>query len=210
MKRKSLTNNVRLVHFLCSVVFTAFVFLFLYFYKANSLVVAQNYFSEQQTHYDPLIGAIVVTFLLSLLHVLIHSATKLHNKFYFLNFFPSLLLLTWLTDVDFSTIDPNARLSNWIFVVPILLVLYVIAIVFAKQYQEIENSSAKVDYFVELLWKNMLMLSLMFLFVGVFSNGDAVFLRQSNRDAKLIHYEFKKKQEAKAALGADSLEAEEK
>ena len=56
--KKDDTLKMRL---LCTVLFLSFTFVYLYFYQADILAVAQHVISNGTTHYNRTIGAVIIT-----------------------------------------------------------------------------------------------------------------------------------------------------
>lgn len=93
-------NSARLENVLCTLVFSAFTFLYLYFFQNDMLAYAQHVLSKGTTVYDPLIGALVITGVLLLLSLLATSAlSKRLVCFPALGHLPSVLVLAAMTDI---------------------------------------------------------------------------------------------------------------
>lgn len=93
---KALTFPMRL---LCAIVFCTFTFCYLYFYQADIMVVAQHIASGGKTHYVPLTGAVLITVALLLIQILVYAITGLYKRMHALTYFPSALLLLFLTSI---------------------------------------------------------------------------------------------------------------
>lgn len=166
------TNNSTLLHSACAIVFVLFVFFYLYSFQADLLFMVQHVLSEGTTHYDTLIGSVVITLILYLVHVGARRISDFGDRLYWLTFFPSLLLLTALTGVDsgFTSIPFN---GFWLWLTPLLLGVYVCLSLLFKSMGS--GRTATNDIFVGLLWKNLLPMACMFIAVCMCSNSNQTF-----------------------------------
>ena len=104
----------------CAIVFLIFTFCYLYFYQADILAVEQHLLSGGKTYYVPWIGALLITFVLYLIHLGTYGLTGLYKRAHALTYFPSLLILTILTGMKIS--DAGCTMGHWLFTGPFLLV----------------------------------------------------------------------------------------
>lgn len=184
MSHNNTPINVRLVHIVCIITFAIFTFLYLYFYKAEMLMLMQKVYSEGKTFYNPLIGGVLITVFLCVVQVLIYAVARLRFSMYWTTFFPSFLLLAWLTDVRPTLLDGKIETTHWLITVPILLIIYIICVNIARQYQQIETVSTKISYTVELLWKNILAICIMMILVGTTVNGNQTFHHEVRKEMR--------------------------
>ena len=112
----------RLINIACASLFVLFAFVYLYEYQADLLTVMQHVFSEGQTHYDALVGAVVITAVLMLLQLGVARLCRAARLAASLTFVPSALLLTLLTSLHFTG-DGSCTTHGWIVAVPLLLVV---------------------------------------------------------------------------------------
>jgi hypothetical protein len=71
---KNLLNRVKyspdtLTHVLCTFVFALFPLFYLYYYQADLMTLMQHVSSEGQSHYNHLVGAVLITVVLLLIQV---------------------------------------------------------------------------------------------------------------------------------------------
>jgi len=157
----------------CAIVFVLFTFSFLFYYQADLLAYTQHVLSKGRTHYDATIGAVLITVVLTLISFGVWSATKLDKEFHSLVYFPSLLLLTMMTSAH-PVSQTQLLFPSWLWLVPVLLVGYVVFIAIHKQYQRIDPSPGHTHHLMRVAWINITTLALMFLFVGLLSNHNNV------------------------------------
>lgn len=172
MTRIYLANNGTLLQTACAIVFLLFVFVYLYFFQADLLSMVQHVLSGGATHYDRTIGTVIITAVLYLVHIGARRLGGLDRVCHALSYFPSLLLLTALTDVevDFS-VSPLRGL--WLWLAPLLLAVYVF-LSLAVKYNWIETLLPSYSAPISVLWKNLLLMACMFIAVCLCGNNDSV------------------------------------
>lgn len=168
------SNSTFASRVICAIVFSLFTFLFLYFFQADVLTAAQHILSGGITHYSRLLGAILITFILQLLQIAIFSFTRLAKRTHALTYFPSCLILAFITDIS-PNIATHFSIGAWGWIIPLLLVVYVVAVKLALVLQPYEPENSSSGLFSRNMWLNLLILNLFFLFVGLASNGNDIF-----------------------------------
>lgn len=172
MTRNYPANNGTLLQTACAIVFLLFVFVYLYFFQADLLSMLQHVLSGGATHYDRTIGTVIITAVLYLVHIGARRLGGLDRVCHALSYFPSLLLLAALTDVevDFS-VSPLRGL--WLWLAPLLLAVYVF-LSLAVKYNWIETLLPSYSAPISVLWKNLLLMACMFIAVCLCGNNDSV------------------------------------
>lgn len=172
MTRNYPANNGTLLQTACAIVFLLFVFVYLYFFQADLLSMLQHVLSGGATHYDRTVGTVVITAVLYLVHLGAKRLGGLDRVCHALSYFPSLLLLAALTDVevDFSV---NPLRGLWLWVAPLLLAVYVF-LSLAVKYNWIETLPPSYSAPISVLWKNLLLMACMFIAVCLCGNNDSV------------------------------------
>ena len=172
MTRNYPANNGTLLQTACAIVFLLFVFVYLYFFQADLLSMVQHVLSGGATHYDSTIGTVIITAVLYLVHIGTKRLGGLDRVCHALSYFPSLLLLAALTDVevDFS-VSPLRGL--WLWLAPLLLAVYVF-LSLAVKYNWIETLLPSYSAPISVLWKNLLLMACMFIAVCLCGNNDSV------------------------------------
>ncbi len=179
---------------MCAIVFIAFSFLWLFFFQADALAVAQYELSGGMTSYDRLIGATLITLALYLLQLVVYAITRLSKRTHALTYVPSMLLLAVLGDV--ST-DGEISLSPglWWVAIPVVLTLWTGLVMVARSYQRIEEDNY-TDIFSRRQWINMLCMAVMMLIVAMVSNTNAVFHYKAHAETALLERDWDKALEA--------------
>ncbi|MGN0281474.1 MAG: DUF6057 family protein [Prevotella sp.] len=165
------TTTMRVV---CAVAFVSFTFAFLFFRQADVLSVAQHVLSKGQTAYSPLIGALLITFVLYFLQRGVYSLLRLKRRRHWMTYFPSMLLLAFVTDIS-PDIDQHFTFGYWLWAIPIVLLLWLFV---SMMFRKIENYEAEINsrgLFSRLVWVNLTSLGVMILLVALISGGDDIF-----------------------------------
>lgn len=174
MTGASNSNNSTSLHAACAIVFILFVFIYLFFFQSDLLFMVQHVLSGGATHYDRLIGAIVITAVLYLVYAGAKRLYSFKGGLYAVNFFPSLLLLTALTGVD-SDFRGNPFSEVWIWLTPSLLVIYVLLALFLRYVDASRpHENTSVQGITE-LWRGLLLMSVMFILVCICANSNRTF-----------------------------------
>lgn len=176
---------------LCAALFLCFVFLFLYSYQADVLAVFQHLVSGGRTHYNSTVGAVLITFVLWLLQVGVFAIVRLTGRAHFMTYIPSLLLLTFLTDVDVN-IDEGYSMGWWMFFLPVTLVISGVLMWYGKQLEPYEPETPTKGLLSRVTWINVAMLSGMFFLVGLFSNHNDVFHYRASAECALADSSYTK------------------
>ena len=171
----------------CAVVFIAFSFLWLHFFQADALSVAQHVLSGGQTHYNRLVGAILITLLLQLLQMGVYSLTRLQKRTHALTYFPSMLILAVLTSIG-QDIDRHFSFGNWLWLIPLLLLLWGGCIWTARKVEPYESHTS--GFFSRCMWTNMLTITLMQIGVAIASNTNGVFHYRLHAETALLEHDY--------------------
>ena len=155
MTRNYPANNGTLLQTACAIVFLLFVFVYLYFFQADLLSMVQHVLSGGATHYDRTIGTVIITAVLYLVHIGARRLGGLDRVCHALSYFPSLLLLAALTDVevDFSA-SPLRGL--WLWLAPLLLAVYVF-FALAVEYKLVETLIPSYSCTINAPWEKLLL-----------------------------------------------------
>ena len=151
---------------MCVLVFCVFTFCYLFFYQADLLYVEQHMLSGGATTYERTVGAVIITLVLQLLQVGVATLTRLGRGAHFLTYFPSLLLLTVLTNYAPGD-DGRFTFGYWLWAAPIALVVYVLLIALVRPLSLFNTGHTPP-------WGNLLGMTVMTALAGLLGNGDAL------------------------------------
>lgn len=168
-------NSTVIMKIVCAIIFIVFTYFYLHNYQADVLAMAQHVLSDGQTVYNRDVGAVLITLVLYLLQLAVFAITKMNRRCHALTYFPSLLVLTVLTDIS-PKIDEGFSFGNWTWVFFLILAFYVGVVWVVKQVQPYEPEIQNFNrFFSRMMWINMMEMIVMFLFVGLVSNHNDVF-----------------------------------
>lgn len=163
-------KTARTIPFVCGLLFAAFSFLYLYFLQSDLLALLQFRLSHGQTSYDPLIGSLLITLVLTLVGAGFQRMLSLPIRALALAWLPSCLLLLahvgWRIapeEGDAICLPPMPRL---IFLA-VLAVAYLVALRLCHVYRDTTGERAPL---FSHLTPNLLVLGLAFLVVGISGN----------------------------------------
>ena len=115
----------------CAILFMAFTFTLVYCVKGELLAYAQHVYSAGVTHYNLLIGAIIITLVLQALQMVIAWLLPLPLRVHALTYLPSCLGLVMLTNITPEVIA-HFHFGLWTWIAPLLLILYVLVAILAR------------------------------------------------------------------------------
>ena len=179
---------VRITSAVCFILFT---FLYLYHYQADVLAMAQHVLSDGKTYYNPLIGSLLITLSLYLLQLLVMRLLPLQTMFHALTYFPSLLILTIITDVS-PNIDQGFSFGAWLWVVPLLLVIWLFLSWIAKAWEVYEPLRFSHGFFSRAVWMNLAQFCCMFVLVVLTANSNEVFHYRMSIERCLVIHDYDK------------------
>lgn len=185
----------------CALAFLSFTFCWLYSFQGDMLAVAQHGLSGGKTHYNCTVGAIICTSVLFGLHLLVFAMTRLTRRTHALTYFPSMLLLAFL-----SYVSSPFRWGAWLWAGPLVLVLWGGAVWLSKQTLSVGDEGRKpVALFSRVTWINLLQLALMMIGVALVSNTNAVQHFKAHAEAALMEGDI----DEVLSVGERSLETDE-
>ena len=184
----SMKNGTATVKVVCAVLFLVFTFCFLCCYQGDMLTVLQHVLSEGKTRYNVWIGGILFTLFFYVLQLLVYWLTKLSGAWHALTYFPSVLLLTILTDAQ----CPSGKLTldPWWWLTPLLLIIYIGGVWVARAYEQIPPLRKHVGVRLDLLWQNLLVMFCLFFFAGGMSNGNDVYHYRVHAEACILRHDY--------------------
>ena len=195
-------SSTIIIRMMCAIVFVLFTWGWLYFFQADALAMTQHVLSGGLTHYNRLVGAIIITAVLMILQHIVNGVTKLNKRFHALTYVPSMLLLAMLTDVS-QTIDKGISLSRSFGLVAFFAVAWVVLIFFVRQYENVVKEF-HIPFFSRSMWLNMLMMVAMITCVAWIGNTNAVFQYRMKVEGHLMRGEYHQARK----VGQKSLESD--
>ena len=185
---------------LCALLFAAFAFLYIYQIQGYVLAEAQYVFSDGVTTYSLPGGAIIITILLLCLQQAVARFTHISGRWYALTYAPSFVVLAMLTSLHRQTIL-EFGFGQWMWVVPLFIVLYVMFVRTARRW--LTDSISSGDYSLgRYLWTNFLTLLLMMLACGANAPAKDVYLYELKAEQCLLNKDY----EGASRVGQRSLQ----
>lgn len=179
-------NDSTATRVVCAILFLTFTFVFLYCYGGDMLVVEQHLASGGKTHYEYLIGAVLLTVFLWLVQVGAAALTHLRGIFHAVTYFPSMIILAFLVDTP-SDLSARTDTSGWLWQLPLLLVLWGGAAWLARRYQRVEAQTRSDGLLSQLTFINVAVLVAFMLIPVLLANGDADFHHRVRQEYNLTH-----------------------
>lgn len=195
-------DSTIIIRVMCAIVFVLFSWGWLYFFQADALAMTQHVLSDGLTHYNRFVGALIITAVLMILQSIVNGVTKLNKHFHALTYLPSMLVLAMLTGVS-QSIDHEVKLSSSIWLVIFFLIVWVVLVFLARQYQDLKKN-IPYPFFSRPMWMNMLVLVLMISCVAWIGNTNAVFQYRMKVEGYLMRGEYQKA----LKVGKKSLESD--
>lgn len=172
-RKKQRNDSAMTIRVVCAIVFILFTWCWVYYFQCDLLAMAQHVLSNGLTHYNRVVGAIVITVVLMFFQNLVHKYTRLNKSFYSLTFFPSMLLLGMLTNI---TPDPeggiNHGFSGWLAI--LVLIAWGCVSYVSTKLQELDDD-ANPNILSRSMWVNLLLLVFQMMITAGIANTNAVF-----------------------------------
>ena len=179
------------IRVMCAIVFVLFSFCWLFFFQADQLAMTQHVLSGGVTHYHPIWGALIGTFCLMGLQLVINSFIRLNKRTHALTYVPSMMFLALVTEVS-QQIESNEGVSLWIWILPLLVLSgWGIFIWIAKMAQEVEAAST-FSLFSRPMWINALLMALQIIGVAWAGNTNAVYHYRMTTETLLADGRYEK------------------
>jgi hypothetical protein len=189
------------IRVMCAIVFVLFTWGWLYHFQADALAMTQHVLSGGLTHYNRIVGAVIITVVLMILQLIIHKTVKLHKRFHALTYGPSMLLLAMLTGIS-QTIDQDTSISSSLWLVIVMAVVWIVLFFFARIYDNIDRESV-FPLLTRSMWVNMLIMVVMISCVAWIGNTNIVFQYRMKVEGYLKRGEYQKA----LTVGKKSLES---
>lgn len=190
----------------CAISFLLFSFLWLYEFQADALSVAQHVMSQGITHYDKAVGSAILLVVLMALQFVVARLVHLPRRTYALSYFPSLLILAFLSDLQ---VDESRQVSAsaWLWLFPLLLMIWGVCVWLARQVLPFANNQRQyVGVLSTRTWLNLVQMIVMMLFVALISNTNAVYHYSAHAEVALAGNDF----DEAVRVGDESLETDER
>ncbi|MBE6303716.1 MAG: hypothetical protein E7089_07240 [Bacteroidales bacterium] len=173
----------RMVRIVCALVFVIFSFTFLSIHQAPLLEVVYDITATGKLQYDENITAAIITFALLLVTLWLNKYAKFSREWEAMAYLPACVILAFITNID-RTIYTGIEFSwSWVWIAGIAFFIYVFASWVLKRvlFMRIKDITRAAN---RIMWRNLLLLSILFCFTGVICNDDENF----KHEAMVYHY----------------------
>lgn len=186
-------GSATVVKTVCATVFLLFVAIYVFSYQEDTLALTQHILSGGATVYSRVIGGIIITIVLALLHFT--TAKVMRTKplcIYALSCFPSLYILAMLT--DFDTSHPLSPWRWWAILMPLACAVWWGVVYFLGELLRYRCSDNRHEegYLARTLGCNIFILAAMMIGVGLLSNSNDITHFRLRMERLLMHGEYAK------------------
>lgn len=196
--RHSRQKTAGLIRYSCGILFVLFSFCYLFFLQGEILAEAQFVYSKGVTTYNLLVGAIVITIVLMVVQWVVAMLSRLPSRWHALSYFPSMLLLAILTDIDKKVIE-CFTFGNWVWIAPACMLVYLVAVAVIKKLSD--DSLTYNEALKYQMYPNYILLFAMMLGVGSVSESPDVYHYELKTERLILNRDYK----AAAEVGQKSL-----
>lgn len=182
-------NSTAKLRFTCAIIFIVFTYLYLSCYQADILAVAQHELSGGLTSYNYTVSPILVTLVLFLLQLGVYSVTGVKKMFHALTYLPSLLVLTFITDIS-CHVDTYRSIGAWGWVFPLVLLGFAGCMWVIRQLEPYETEIRTGIWLSKRMWVNVLQMVVMMLIVICVANGNEVFHHRMKMERLMMERKY--------------------
>lgn len=185
------SDSTATIKVVCAIVFCAFTFSYLYFFQTGALSVTQHVLSKGVTHYDGLLGAIIITVVLMLLQLGINSVVQLRRFGHALTYLPSALALALLTSIS-ERLNTGFSFGWWAILSLLLIIVWIVLVTIMKKIQDYEPATKNNGIFSTPMCSNLIIMVLLLMTVGLAGNSNSVYHYRADAETALLEKDFDK------------------
>lgn len=162
----------------CAVCFAIFSFTFVAIYKSPLIEMVYNSIATGKLQYNGYVLSGVVTAILVGLALWLNRFAKYQREWTAMAFLPSALILAFLTDIQRTLFAATGSYGGWAWIFAVGMFLYLfLAFLFGRMlFEKIKNPTVVAN---RIVWRNLVLLTLIFMMVGTLSGGDKNFMREA-------------------------------
>lgn len=143
----------------------------MFFYQSDVLALAQHIWSGGETHYNDIVGAVLITAVLFIIQLGVGTVVRLPHRAYAVSFAPSLILLGVLTSASLQA-DNTMSVSFWAVVASFLLIGVGFAMKLLSDYASCESPLHSTSVVSQAAWYNYGLLCVLMLVTFCMGNND--------------------------------------
>ncbi|MBR5456039.1 MAG: hypothetical protein IKU76_03695 [Bacteroidaceae bacterium] len=202
MRNNSEIRLQRVVAYYCATLFALFSFSFMAFYQAPLLEMLYDHVATGKLEFNAFVVSAVVTAFLTLLAIWLNRFARFQREWTAMAYLPSSLILAFITDIDRSVYTGEWSAWGWIatFMTGMFLYLFFSFVLNRMLFEKIKDLAMSTN---RIIWRNLILLVILFSAVGMLSSSDGNIKRES-----FVASYLKKGDLAKALnVGYEALEA---
>ena len=192
-------NRRQFARYFCTLFFVVFIFLYLYYYQSDTLIYVQHVLSNGKTHYNSLVGGIIITAISYIIILLQQTFSKVIRRFRFIAFYLPSLLIAFLCDVD-------EHVSFNFYLLIIGLLLYGLVLYWLKGIVK-QSNDHNTSNFADTLLFQLMYLIVLFFSISIIGNNDEEFHYRLRTERYILDkkYDLAIKVGEKSAIANSSL-----
>ena len=153
------------IRIICTLLFAVFSFLYIYMFQGELLALVQDHLAQGRTNNNALVTATLITLLLVLLQNMLNRVGQLHGGFEALSYLPSCVVLALITKVDNTF---SYSWVQWLFSLLFSIIAYILIVWIDRNSLQLRGIK-----FLNKLTPNLGVMSVLFIFVGCWSNNNS-------------------------------------
>ncbi len=163
----------------CATLFAIFSFFFVVSYQSPLLEAFYDHVSTGKLDYSPFVMGLFVTALLLSLALWLNRYARFRKEWAALAYLPSTLLLAFLTDIDRSIYVGGWNCWGWVGVLLCGFAVYSGMAFLLRKLPGMVKGSVYAKNPFRVVWRNLLIFTLLFVLAGTLSNGEGNFKREA-------------------------------
>ncbi len=162
----------------CALSFAIFSYTFVAIYKSPLIEMVYDGVATGRLQYNGYLLSGVITAILVVLALWLNRFAKYQREWTAMAFLPSALILAFITDIERTVFCGCGSLMGWvwIFAAGIFVYLFLSFLLGRMLFEKIKNPNMVLN---RILWRNLVLLTLVFMLVGCLSGGDKNFMREA-------------------------------
>ena len=178
MRNKEEKRLQRVVACFCATLFTLLSFCFIAFYQSPLLEALYDHVATGKLNYNGYLVAAIIAPMLTMLAVWLNRLAKFKREWTAMAYLPSALLLAFFTDIDRTLYTGDGSGLSWVLIFILGLSLYgAMSFIFRRVlFEKIKDATMAMN---RVVWRNLVLLVLLFCLVGALSNSEENFKRET-------------------------------
>lgn len=162
----------------CALAFAIFSYTFVAIYKSPIIEMVYDSVATGKLQYNGYVLSGVVTAILVGLALWLNRFAKYQREWTAMAFLPSALILAFITDIERSVFVGGGSLSGWlwIFVAGMSLYIFLSFLLGRMLFEKIKNPVMVAN---RIVWRNLILLTLIFITVGCLSSSEKNLMRET-------------------------------